>query len=167
MQADSPFVLMMVGVPGSGKSTWIRNYVTLFPDTVVASTDRIIEKYAFENGTTYNAVFNTLIKDAEKMMNEDIDRAIQEQKNIIWDQTNLTVKTRFRKLSRFPYHYHRYAMFMETPPSNEHKYFLNSAERAGKDIPEHILESMIDSVQPPTLEEGFDRVYTYSISNGE
>jgi predicted kinase len=159
MEADSPYVIMMVGVPGSGKSTWVKNYLTLNPDVVVASTDRIIEKYAFENGTTYNAVFNTLIKDAEKMMNEDIDRAIQEKKNIIWDQTNLNVKTRFRKLSRFPFHYYRYAVFMETPSSVDHKYFLNSAERAGKDIPENILESMINSIQPPTVEEGFDRVY--------
>jgi len=43
----------MVGVPGSGKSTWIANQAWA-QDCVVVSTDRWIEVFARELNATYS-----------------------------------------------------------------------------------------------------------------
>ena len=46
-----PTFVMMVGVPGSGKSTFLKKFMEItFDDIHVASTDDLIEVYAAEHG---------------------------------------------------------------------------------------------------------------------
>ena len=51
-----PKCYQMIGVPGSGKSTWIRNQIWALGLTVI-STDAFVEAYAATQGKTYNQVF--------------------------------------------------------------------------------------------------------------
>ena len=44
---------VLVGVPGSGKSTWVKNQKWA-NDCVVVSTDEFVEDYAKECGLTYS-----------------------------------------------------------------------------------------------------------------
>jgi len=46
----------LVGVPASGKSTWVENQ-DWAKDYVIVSTDDFVEKYAADQGKTYNEVF--------------------------------------------------------------------------------------------------------------
>jgi len=59
--AHEPVLWMLVGVPGSGKSTWIEETELdegQGQDTVILSTDDYIEHIASIRGTTYNEVFH-------------------------------------------------------------------------------------------------------------
>ena len=92
---------MLIGLPGSGKTYWVANRGFYF-NTVVVSTDDIIETIGRQVGMTYNEMFNDITYSfAEKMMMHIAKFNINLGKNIIWDQTNLTVKTRKRKLDMF------------------------------------------------------------------
>jgi len=145
---------MLIGVPGSGKSTWIRSRSH---DAVVASTDDKIEAAAAAQGLTYNDVFDAEIKAANAAMREDVKQAVKDKRDIIWDQTNLTAKSRRGKLGQVPKHYERIAMFFPTPDGEELARRL--ASRVGKTIPAHVMASMIASLEPPMPGEDFDAIY--------
>ena len=149
-----PTLFMLIGVPGSGKSTWIRSRNH---DAVVASTDDKIEAAAAAQGLTYNDVFDAEIKAANAAMREDVKQAVKDKRDIIWDQTNLTAKSRRGKLGQVPKHYERIALYFPTPDGAELERRLGS--RPGKTIPAHVMASMIASLELPTAGEGFDQIY--------
>jgi predicted kinase len=148
---------MMVGVPASGKSTIIKK-INQNNEFVVLSTDNYIEAVAKMWESTYDAVFKGTIKAAEQNLQERLAEAIKEGRNIIWDQTNLTVKSRQRKLSKIPDDYTKMVWTLPTPTNwNLWKQRLDS--RPGKTIPRSVLESMAESMEEPDLlssEENFD-----------
>lgn len=165
MVNNGPRLYMLIGVPGSGKSTFVKNMSDFGENSrgkiarsfFVASTDSRIENMARDMGTTYNELFKDAIKFAEMSMYEDISTWTKYNRDIIWDQTNLTKKSRAKKLAKIPAHYHKIAVVFETPSKEELQRRLDG--RAGfKDIPEHVMKRMIETFESPTLEEGFDEI---------
>jgi predicted kinase len=152
-----PMFVMLVGVPASGKSTWVAENTKV--GTFVYSTDYLIEEWAEEINSTYNEVFNKFIKMATSMCNERLKNVIEKNEDIIWDQTNLTIKSRKSKMAKIPSHYEKLAVYFPTPSGEEHKRRLNC--RPGKNIPSHILKNMIESVEVPSHDEGFSRILVY------
>ncbi len=146
---------VLVGVPGSGKSTWIANQEWA-KDCVVVSTDDFVEDYARECGSTYSEVFDDYMPTAVKLMAEKVVRAREAGKDIIWDQTSTTVKSRKRKFNMLP-DYYAIAVVFKTPESAELATRL--ASRPGKNIPNHVMRSMIDYFEMPTEEEGFKEIW--------
>lgn len=159
-----PKLYMLVGVPGSGKSTWVNQYVDFrsHDNLYIASTDDIIEGIALVDGKTYNEVFKDNIKAAEKQMYENVMDATSRDLDIIWDQTNLTRKSRAKKLIMIPDHYEKIGVLFPTPDDLWER-LLNREGASGKSIPSHIIRSMIEMIEQPMLDEGFDRV---EVSNG-
>lgn len=161
---NQPILWMLVGVPGSGKSTWIDNAwidnADLIEgkgnDTVIISTDSYIEQMALLSDSTYSEVFKENIKNATKHMYEDLDWAVKRNTNIIWDQTNIDRKSRAKKLIMVPDHYKKVAIWFPTPQEEELQKRLSS--RPGKIIPDHIIDVMIEMMEQPMLDEGFDEV---------
>ena len=146
---------VLVGVPGSGKSTWIKNQK--WTDTcVIVSTDEFVEDYAKECGQTYSEVFNDYMPTAVKLMADKVVRAREADKDIIWDQTSTTIKSRERKFNMLP-EYHKIAVVFKTPNKEELTRRLNS--RPGKEIPEDVITNMVDNWEEPTLEEGFHEIW--------
>lgn len=148
---------MLCGIPTSGKSTYVEKLKKLdyWKDAVVLSTDNYIEKYAKRVGQTYNEVFDDVIPDAIRELEMEFNWSKSKGRNIIWDQTNLSVKSRKKKLSKLPSSYSRNAIYFEISleealERNEH--------REGKFIPKDILKRMWHQFEIPTLEEGFDYV---------
>jgi predicted kinase len=155
--AREPNLWMLVGVPGSGKSTWIANtfdHVDVHDDVVVASTDDHIMAIAAAYGKTYNEAFADNIKIAEKLMYGCVMNAVEGNCDIIWDQTNLTRKSRAKKLIMIPERYRKIAVVFPTPEPEELERRLVS--RPGKTIPQHVINSMIHNFQHPQHAEGFD-----------
>lgn len=153
---SKPRLYMLVGVPGSGKSTWVDRQVQTMDKYYIASTDRLIEIAAIQRGATYNDVFKENIGYAEKAMYTHVKDAIMYGYDIIWDQTNISRKSRAKKLAVIPDHYEKIAVFFPTPETGELDRRLSS--RSGKTIPFHVINSMVDMLEQPMLQEGFDEV---------
>ena len=146
---------VLVGVPGSGKSTWVGHQNFDWDNTVIVSTDRHVERYAKSVGKTYNEVFDDYMKTAVELMADDARAAFKDNKVVVWDQTSTSVKPRAKKLRMAPEHYTRIAVVFSTPPAELHAKML---DRPGKNIPDYVMRSMIDNFVYPTIEEGFDRI---------
>lgn len=150
-----PKCYQLIGVPGSGKSTWIGNQEWA-TDCVIVSTDSHVENQAKSEGKTYNEVFKDFMPFAVKLMAADVVQAREQSKDIIWDQTSTTVKSRMKKFNMLP-DYEHIAIVFATPDAVEHARRL--ANRPGKNIPEQVLKSMIEGFEMPTEAEGFKEIW--------
>jgi predicted kinase len=148
-------VYVMVGVPGSGKSTWIKNQFWA-NDCVVVSSDQLVEAEAERQGKTYNDVFKDYINTAISLMLDQVIAARDEGKDIIWDQTSVNVKSRRKKFKMLP-DYEHIAIVFNTPLVEELTKRLDS--RPGKSIPWEVVNSMINAFEMPTEEEGYKEIW--------
>ena len=166
---------MLFGVPGSGKSTWTDRFKRKYQNDLVhdgikkntpfqynlsvISTDDIIQHIANEHRLTYNDVFDNITYSfAEKMSHKLAKFAFDRNDIVIWDQTNLTIKSRAKKLTLVPAHYKKICILFGIPTDLTQR--LES--RKGKSIPEHVMMNMIKSYQQPTITEGFDEIQNIS-----
>jgi len=150
-----PKCYQMIGVPGSGKSTWIRNQIWALGLTVV-STDTFVEDYARAQGQTYNQVFRDYMPTAVDLMVQQVVFAREHGHSVIWDQTSTTVASRRKKFRMLP-DYEHVAVVFGTPEPAELARRL--AGRPGKSIPDHVMLSMLQNLKEPTLEEGFQEIW--------
>ena len=145
----------LIGVPGSGKSTWVdtQNWAL---SCAKVSTDKWVEIYAKEVGRTYSEVFVDFMPTAVDLMAKEVVTAREMGRDIIWDQTSVSVKSRKRKFSMLR-DYEHIAVVFKTPEHTE--LMRRLASRPGKDIPEHVIASMIAGFEMPTEEEGFKEIW--------
>jgi hypothetical protein len=144
----------LIGVPGSGKSTWVAHQVWADKCAYI-STDKWVDDYARDMGKTYNEVFKEYMPEAIDMMINDVVKARVMNKDIIWDQTSTTVKSRKKKFNMLP-DYEHIAVVFRTPESEELAKRL--ASRPGKNIPDYVVRTMIDGFEMPTLAEGYSEI---------
>lgn len=150
-----PKCYQLIGVPASGKSTWVKSQDWI-SDCVIVSTDNFVERHAAEVGKTYNEVFVDFMPTAVDLMCKEVIAARKVGRDIIWDQTSVNVKSRKKKFQMLPDYYH-IAVVFRTPPMDELKIRLSS--RPGKNIPWYIVSSMIDNFEMPTEAEGFKEIW--------
>ena len=152
-----PVFMMLVGLPGSGKSTFradpaYRYYVHL-------STDDFIDMQAQVHDLTYDEAFSMYVDDAARVLQKTLTMALSAKDNIIWDQTNLSLKKRRGILSQLPKLYHKEAVYFEIDEGLRQQRLLS---RPGKTIPRQIDASMRASYVRPSLGEGFNAVFSYT-----
>jgi predicted kinase len=145
----------LVGVPASGKSTWIDSQDWALACARV-STDKWVEIYAKEVGKTYSEVFADFMPTAVDLMAKEVVAAREMNRDIIWDQTSTTLASRTRKFNMLP-DYEHIAVVFKTPDKKELDRRL--ASRPGKEIPDHVIRSMIESFDMPTVDEGFTEIW--------
>lgn len=150
-----PIAYILVGVPASGKSTWTQELAKTV-DFQYISSDTHVECYARLHEITYTEAFDLAIKPAISSMMNDLKFALDNGLNIVWDQTSTTVASRAKKL-KFLDGYRKIAVTFRTPEPEELGRRLKS--RPGKNIPAHIMDSMIQGFEHPTLKEGFDELW--------
>lgn len=142
---------MLIGLPGTGKSTWAQQNASKLGDAAYISSDVIIERLAKEQGKTYDEAFEGNIEAAEREMFQQVADAIASGRDVIWDQTNLSKWVRAEKLAMFPDNYNKIALFFEIPEDHD----MRLAGRPNKTIPPRILQHMKNRTERPDLREGF------------
>ena len=150
-----PRLIVLCGLPGSGKST--DTSMMRDSDWFVYSTDDYLETVSAGEGTDYDTVFDEYIKVANTYMNKHVQYAIRDRQNVLWDQTNLTLRKRAAILSRFPLYYHKECWYYPVTERDYAQWRARLASRSGKTLPEHVLQSMIAGMNVPTKSEGFDQ----------
>jgi len=150
-----PKCYQLVGVPGSGKSTWIADQLWA-KNIPVISTDFYVEKFARRLGKTYNEVFDTVMPRAIRLMMRAVRKAQQGGNDLVWDQTSTTVPSRARKFASLPDYTH-IAIVFKTPERKELDRRL--ANRPAKVIPQYVMQLMLDGFDPPTEDEGFSEIW--------
>jgi predicted kinase len=164
---SEPICTVMVGLPAMGKSTLVKG-MWKDTDTFVYSTDDLIEAAAKELGSTYNEVFETLIKSVTEAANAALDVAVKRRQDILWDQTNLGVGKRGKIIRRMRQAGYQVRCICIVPPEAGHisdlkdwKYRLQN--RPGKTIPNEVISNMMENFVVPTTDEGFDMITFYNM----
>ena len=153
MEGSQMELIMLVGVPTAGKSTFSSN--PKYSKYIRVSSDDILQEVAKERQQSYNTVFKANIRFAQIAMMKVLRKAIEDGKSIIWDQTNLTKKQRRDKLKYIPAHYKKTAVYFIVDLKTA---LQRNTQRPGKVIPPEILERMIKEYELPVLGEGFDEI---------
>lgn len=150
-----PKLYMLVGIPGSGKSTWVLNQ-EWSKNCAVISTDMWVEMEAERRGVTYSEIFQEYMPKAVELMAHQVELARDKGMDIIWDQTSTTISTRAKKFRMLP-EYYAIAVVFRIPELQELQRRL--ANRPGKVIPSEVLDDMIAKWQEPTEDEGFKEIW--------
>ena len=167
MPMPTPICEVMVGLPGTGKSTLVQRIQTN-PSTFIYSTDNILERIAAQLDKTYDEVFDNHFDSAQTEANIFLAEAIKNKQDIIWDQINIGLGKRKKILNRMRQAGYQVRCKCIIPPNNDYSgdkedwvYRLNN--RPGKTIPQNILTNMIEWYILPTIDEGFDELAVYDM----
>jgi len=156
-QLKEPFVIILIGPPLSGKSTWIREN---FPTTEVISRDEtVMEVYGSRN---YTEAFNNVDqKEVDRVLTQKFLDANASKKNVIVDMTHMASKRRKQNLNYFSNDYYKLGVIFPILSDDEYeKRNQKRIEEENKDLPMRIVKSMISSYQPIATDEGFNKVIT-------
>jgi predicted kinase len=150
-----PKCTILVGVPGSGKSTWLFKNMSI--EKRLVSTDNIIESLATGYGFTYNDIFKETIRFADMVMIKWMIEAAEAGYDLYVDRTNMSIKARKQFIDKLkPYGYEFECVVFPTPDPEEWKRRLDS--RPGKTIPQDAIDRMVASYEEPTSSEGFSKI---------
>jgi predicted ABC-type ATPase len=170
---SKPVCTVMVGLPATGKSTLVIFQELLYEKIelplFVYSTDNYIQTCVNEYGyASYNEAFSHVIDAATKAMNDGLDYAIEAKMDIIWDQTNLSVKKRAKIIRRMREAGYQVRCECIVPPEAGHISDLKDwkhrlQNRPGKTIPDEVISNMMKNFVMPTIDEGFDMITFYTM----
>lgn len=164
---NRPSVLIMVGLPASGKSTARAKAAMTGAsgNSYHYSTDDHIDAYAAEVGMSYSEVFQDYVKAATELADQGLEAALASKQSVVWDQTNMTKKKRSKIINRFPKEYRKECICILPPFTADQEAELERRleSRAGKDIPPFVMKSMRASFNLPSVNEGFTRVLYFDI----
>jgi predicted kinase len=150
--------LVLIGPPCSGKSTFIRQLTASVPGIFIASTDDLIEREAKALGKTYSDIFRHVnFGELKREMMAGVQQAKAAHQHVTFDQTNMSRKSRVEKVQALAGMYLIAVSFSFEPQELARR----NAQRAlatGKQIPEHVMASMISSYQAPSKDEGFNEL---------
>lgn len=143
-------LIMMCGVPGSGKSTWIKNNKT--DEMLWVSRDKIRFDKLKEDDDYFayeDEVFEQFL--------EEINWGLEMDKIVIADATHLTKKARAKVLNKV----RKFADEIEAIVMDVH--LITALERndmrEGRAwVPRGVIRRMYFQMETPTREEGFDKI---------
>ena len=153
-----PTCTFLVGIPASGKSTWVKKHAKF---EVVLSTDDLLEDFATLENITYNDAFTKYMPRADKMFHDILDSCARTGDDVIIDRTNLSKKSRKRLMEKFKDKGYVFKAVV-FPVPNQEELSTRLASRPGKTIPQKVMWSMISNFQHPTVDEGFSEVAVYA-----
>ena len=141
-------LFLMIGLPASGKST-LAEQIAKSEDAEIVSSDNIRkELYGDENiQGDNNKVF--------RILQERIINGLKNNKNMIYDATNISYKTRMAFLQRLnKLEVEKIAIMVATPYED---CLIRNAQRERK-VPEEVIKRMYYNFYVPQYFEGFDDI---------
>lgn len=158
---ERPNLIVLVGLPGSGKSTWREKFLAdCGVEFDIISSDDEVERLCEGAGLTYTEGFSQFVGQATAILKQKVKEAVNTGRNIVWDQTNVNAKKRRTILRNTGNRYYKIAVAFELDDDKElQRRLQHREETTGKHIPPHVIESMAKSYVRPTKQEGFDQVH--------
>ncbi len=154
---NSPEAIVLVGVPGSGKSTWINSFLAKTDkEYVIISSDDILDNIAREKNVSYDVAWSRHVGFAQKESKANFRKAVESRSNIIYDQTNVARSKRMSILSQLPIEYKKIAVVFDTDDKVVEQRIKDRQAVTGKTIPPQVLKDMYKRWDEPNKAEGFD-----------
>ncbi|XP_055592951.1 heterogeneous nuclear ribonucleoprotein U-like protein 2 isoform X2 [Uranotaenia lowii] len=163
-------VIFMIGLPASGKTTWVENYLKQNSDRryTVLSVDTLLDRMKVlgeprlpSNSSKWSRLVNQLGKILDKL--DEI--ATKRRRNFILDQTNVFLAEQRRKLRGFGGFSARKAVVV-VPEEEEYKRRLKlKKDKFGDEVQESHFNTMKAFFHIPTSEAGWFTEIQYAAQN--
>lgn len=147
-------LIITVGAPGSGKSTWIEEYKLTHPYVTFLSSDFLRGFFGKdENDQSVSAqVF--------RHMESEVDRLLSEGKDVCIDATNMHRKARKVWIEYARKHgamLTAYVFIVDRNTLIERNQKRGAA--GGRNVPVDVIDRMLTNYVEPTKEEGFQQIH--------
>lgn len=152
-----PWVMILIGVPMSGKDFFINNTPNLGNPIVISRDQIVLDVHGSDD---YNLAFKSVNqKVVDANLHKSLTDAGKSTENVIVNMTHMTRKRRIQNLSYFPNH-SKIAVIFPILTEDEYKFRnLKRESEENKTIPMHVLKNMLSSYQTVDKNsEGFDKV---------
>jgi protein phosphatase len=147
-------IIIMVGAPGSGKSTWIEKYKHSHPYVSVLSSDAL--RAVFGKDENDQSVSGKVFQ----YMETEADRLVKNGNTVLIDATNMHREARkpwveLAKKYRKIIEAYVFVLGREELIKRNQK----RGEDGGRNVPADVIDRMLNNYVAPSHEEGFDRVH--------
>ncbi|XP_006467899.2 uncharacterized protein LOC102628781 isoform X3 [Citrus sinensis] len=170
-------VMMMVGLPASGKTTWAEKWVKDHPEKryILLGTNLILEQMKVPGllrKHNYSERFQCLMGRANAIFDVLLSRASRTPRNFIIDQTNVFKSARKRKLRLFV-NFRKIAVVVFPKPEDLKIRSVKRFKEMGKEVPADAVNNMLANyVLPvnkdtPGSDELFDQVMFVELDREE
>ena len=140
-------LIMLIGIPGSGKTTYSKELSERYSAKVISS-DKVRQLYV---GIDEKEVFPTVYK----LCVEELKSG----KNVILDATHITPKVRkrtFDALDAYGIAYDKVAIFVDTPVEEcNRRVEIRNQNPEELFLPLEVISSYGQNIIPPNVDEGF------------
>ncbi|MBN3310510.1 HNRL1 protein, partial [Amia calva] len=155
-------ILMMVGLPAAGKTTWAMKHAEENPEKKfnILGTNAIMEKMkvmGLRRQRNYAGRWDVLIQQATQCLNRLIQIAARKKRNYILDQTNVYGSAQRRKMRPFE-GFQRKAIVICPTDEDLKERTLKRTDEEGKDVPDHAVLEMKANFTLPEAGEFLDSV---------
>lgn len=145
----TPILLMMQGLPGSGKSTIATEISNAFENTIIHSSDNLRQELYGDSRIQRDN--NKLFTELHRRIKVDLGNG----KNVIYDATNINKKQRIEFLKELKYYPCYKVNILAMTPYGE---CLKRDGNRDRIVGEKTVKRMYHSWQPPHYSEGFDEI---------
>jgi predicted kinase len=146
-----PRLILLCGIPGSGKSTYARNKISNDTRAVWLSSDTIRERLYGDASCQDNPgrVFEIMQKEAVEALNNGFD--------VIYDATSITRKARAGILNAVPKHVQKCCVIIWAPI----EVCIERDKARERTVGKEIIDKMLRRFEAPFYDEGFERIVVH------
>ena len=148
-------LIMLIGLPGCGKSTFAKTCVNQHNDWVHLSSDDIRFN---ENITDNQTVFN--------LMYQRTKQSLKDKKTVIYDATNLNRKKRFNFIQEFK-HLAKHIIYYVFIEPYEECLTRNNSRQGLAVVPDDSMLKMLKNFQIPMEYEKYDEMHWIKTTKGQ
>ncbi|KAK9881562.1 hypothetical protein WA026_016437 [Henosepilachna vigintioctopunctata] len=164
-------VLMMCGLPGSGKTHWVKEYLKSNADKkiTVIGCSHLLDKMTVHGEPlklSYNGRWSILLDKLQRCLNRLAEIAPQRRRNYIIDQTNVFPSAQRRKLRDFEGFKRRAVVVIVGDEEQAKRQSLKEAQD-GKDVPDYAILEMKANMAIPTKGDMLEEIIFTDLNEEE
>lgn len=152
-------LICMVGIAGSGKSTWAKQLNAIYHNSVIVSSDAMRERVSGDEAiqSDNNALFEAI--------HNEIIAFLVAGRDVIFDATNILAKNRIHLLEKVGKYADMKSAFVV---ATQYDICIAQNKMRTRQVPEYVLDRMRKSFTFPQFNEGWDEIQieaNYNISD--